>query len=76
MKRLIYRSKNRGCKEMDIILGNYAGGGINALKNNELELYSELLEEPDNDIWDWISGKTPTPAKYTGLLGKIKNDAE
>ncbi len=75
MKRLIYRSKNRGCKEMDIVLGNYAKAGINSLNASELELYSELLEEADNDIWDWVSGKVVTPSKYAGLIGKIQNDA-
>ena len=75
MKRLIYRSKNRGCKEMDIVLGNYAKGGINSLNPRELELYSNLLEEADNDIWDWVSGKIPPPSEYAGLINKIQNDA-
>ena len=70
-KRMIYRSKNRGCKEMDIVLGNFAAGGINLLNANELNLYSNLLEEADNDIWDWISSKEQTPEKYSDLIRKI-----
>lgn len=71
IKRLIYRSKNRGNKEMDIVLGGFAHGGINKLNNNELALYSNLLEESDNDLWDWFTGRMEVPQEYSELIKKI-----
>lgn len=73
LKKLIYRSKNRGCKEMDIALGNFAVNGISSLNNNELQVYEQLLEEPDNDIWNWLVGAAEIPQGYEGLIQKIKN---
>ena len=71
LKRLIYRSKNPGNKEMDFVLGYFAHEGINSLNNSELKLYSNLLEESDNDLWDWITGRMEAPQEYSGLIKKI-----
>lgn len=71
IKRLIYRSKNRGNKEMDIVLGGFATQGITALNGAELALYSNLLEESDNDLWDWFTGRMEAPEEYEGLIKKI-----
>ena len=73
LKKLIYRSKHRGNKEMDIMLGNFAINGINTLQNNELEVYSKLLDESDNDIWDWAAGVQPVPDVYADVIKKVVN---
>ncbi|MCC8427604.1 succinate dehydrogenase assembly factor 2 [Reyranella aquatilis] len=61
-KRLLYRSTYRGNKENDILLGQFARAHIDEFGAAELDQYERLLEVGDNDIYDWVSGKTAVPA--------------
>ncbi len=73
IKRLRYRSWHRGCKETDLILGQFSESGLDRLDPPLLQVYERLLDEDDADIWDWISGKTPPPAQYAVLLELLKS---
>lgn len=72
LKRAWYRSKNRGCKETDILLGRFADSHIEALSEEDLAGYERFLEESDSDIYAWITGKVEFPPEYAGLAGKLK----
>ena len=61
LKRLRYRSWHRGCKETDIILGNFADDRLETLELPLLDVYERLLDEDDANIWDWITGKSLKP---------------
>ncbi len=60
-KKLLYRSCNRGCKENDLILGNFVVNNINNLTTHELHLLYNFLDEQDNDIFKWITGQQIIP---------------
>ena len=62
-KRLLYRSVYRGNKENDILLGQFARAHIGEFGAAELDQYELLLQVGDNDIYDWVSGKSPVPAE-------------
>ena len=62
-KRLLYRSVYRGNKENDILLGQFARAHIAEFSAAELDQYERLLQAGDNDIYDWVSGKSPVPAE-------------
>jgi succinate dehydrogenase flavin-adding protein (antitoxin of CptAB toxin-antitoxin module) len=47
-------SSHRGCKEMDVILGNFAEKHLNDLSEDQLEIYERLLNESDQDIYDGL----------------------
>ena len=74
IKRLRYRSWHRGCKETDLILGQFSETGLAALAPALLDTYEALLEEDDADIWNWIIGKD-VPQRYAGLLEVMKSTA-
>ncbi len=61
-KRLIFRSGHRGTKEMDLIMGSFAAKYVPGFSEEELGLYEEILEFPDPDLYNWITGKEETPA--------------
>jgi antitoxin CptB len=68
-KRLLYRSVYRGNKENDILLGQFARAHIGEFGAAELDQYELLLQVGDNDIYDWIAGKTaPPPEADTPVL--------
>lgn len=74
LKRLRYRSWHRGCKETDIILGNFADDRLKSLNPELLDIYEQLLDEDDANIWNWISGKsTPEKSEYEPLIELFKD---
>lgn len=74
LKRLHMRSIRRGIKEMDIILGGFAAQHLPDLGAAQLDEYELLLEENDHDLYLWVSGQLPTPAKYLDLITRIAAD--
>ena len=74
IRRLRYRSWHRGCKETDIILGNFADAKLDKLSSVELDIYEQLLEEDDSDIWSWVNGNTtPENSKYLPFINIFKS---
>ena len=71
-KRLLYRSVYRGNKENDILLGQFARAHIAEFDAVELDQYERLLSAGDNDIYDWVSGRSAVPADAdTPVLRKL-----
>ena len=74
IKQLMYRSRNRGCKETDVLLGRFAIRELAGLSAPELDEYERLIEESDADIFAWLTGKLATPDQYLGgVIDKIRN---
>lgn len=73
--RLRLRSMRRGIREMDLILQDFATRELARLEPSELDAYEALLEEPDPDIFAWITGAAPTPARHNALLTRVRAGA-
>ena len=76
IKRLAMRSMRRGIKEMDLILSAFAGAQLRQLDSAGLDLYDQLLEENDHDLYAWINGQVVAPGHYAGLIGQISAMAQ
>lgn len=73
LKRLIYRSVHRGCKETDLIFAQFAAQRLAQLPEPQLDIYERLLEEADADIWLWIVGShTPPDEAYAPLIAQLR----
>jgi antitoxin CptB len=66
-KKLIYRSRHRGTKEMDIIMGKFADAFIPSCDDVMLNAYEILLDEQDPDLYNWIVGLTPVTIDNVAL---------
>jgi antitoxin CptB len=55
-KRALYRANHRGTKELDLILGRYAGERLPGMDEAALAAFEEFLALPDTDIDLWIRG--------------------
>jgi len=64
-KRLLFRSWHRGTREADLILGSFAEANLGRFDEGRLDRYEALLECPDADLFDWITGRTPPPPDTT-----------
>ena len=65
-KRLLFRCQHCGMKENDILLGGFAAIHVNDLSDGQVERLEALLDENDNDIYNWITGKEPVPKAHDG----------
>lgn len=73
-KKLLYRSKNRGCRETDLILGKFAENFLDEMDNNELKDFEKILEENDSDIYKWLGYKKAAPSYINSkIMQKLLN---
>ena len=73
-RRLLFRSWHRGIREMDIVYGRFADANIAGLSDAELDDYERLLELPDQQVFEWVSGAQMLPAGYDTALFKRLRD--
>ena len=60
-KRLLFRSWHRGTRELDLLLGGFAERYLSTFSTNQLEVYEQLLEFSDLDIYRWITEVKSVP---------------
>ncbi|HXF89220.1 MAG TPA: succinate dehydrogenase assembly factor 2 [Xanthobacteraceae bacterium] len=72
-RRLLYRSWHRGTREMDLILGRFADAHIADLAEQELDDYERLLEVPDAELFNWLTGASPVTQQCdTALFRRLR----
>ncbi|BCW89243.1 hypothetical protein sos41_24000 [Alphaproteobacteria bacterium SO-S41] len=64
LKRVLYRAHHRGFKEADLLIGSFADAHLAALSPDQLTAFELLLEEQDQDIYEWWQGKAPVPPEH------------
>ncbi|PZO81193.1 MAG: hypothetical protein DI626_11035, partial [Micavibrio aeruginosavorus] len=47
---------------LHLIMGTFAEANVPQMNAAELDLYDEILQTPDPDVYDWVSGQKPVPA--------------
>jgi antitoxin CptB len=67
LKRLNYRAWRRGFREADLILGPFADTYLPEFSPAQVDAFEALLDQPDQDIYDWIKG-APAPAEFEGEI--------
>lgn len=76
IKRLKMRSMRRGIKEMDVILMAYSQAHLDDMSDANLDLYDQMLEENDHDLFLWVSGQQATPDEYLDLITQVAASRE
>ena len=72
IKKLLYKSSYRGCKETDLILGNFAKTYLNKMSDSQLAEFADILYMPDTDFYDYYTNKKPVPKdKNTSIMKKL-----
>lgn len=71
LKRLGMRSMRRGIKEMDILLVRFCDAQLAGLSPQELDAYEALLDENDQDLYQWVSGQAPAPAEHADMIARV-----
>lgn len=72
-KMLKFRAWRRGFREIDLILGGFADASLAEMNAGDLAAFEALLDAPDQEVYDWITGAAPAPAAHdTSLLARIR----
>lgn len=62
--RVRFRAWRRGFREADLILGPFADRHARAMTEGDLERFEDLLDQPDPDLYAWITGAAPVPPAF------------
>jgi antitoxin CptB len=72
-KRLLFRARRRGFKEVDLIFGTFAEAELDAMNDDELDQFEALLAAPDREVYEWLRGHVPAPGEFdTPLFHRMK----
>lgn len=67
-RRALYRAWHRGLKEMDLILGRFTDAEIGTMSGPEFDDFERLLEMPDVDLYDWVTGRNEVPPEFDTVI--------
>ncbi|KAJ8600019.1 hypothetical protein CTAYLR_001866 [Chrysophaeum taylorii] len=72
-KRLVYRSKQRGWLEVDLLLGSFATEHVPGLTPEEVDQYEAILNCETIDIFNFVTAKDPVPPSLdTPVMAKLQ----
>jgi antitoxin CptB len=73
-RRLLFRCRHRGIREMDLLLGGFADAQLTTLSEGDLAELEHWLEIPDQQIFAWVNGMEAAPANYdTALFRRLRD---
>ena len=72
-RRLMFRATHRGTHENDLMIGGFVRANLGGLGADDLDALEALLEQPDTDLADWLTGRRPIPeSAATPMLLRIR----
>jgi antitoxin CptB len=63
-RRLLFRASHRGTKEADILVGGFVAARIGGFSGAELDVLEAIMDLPDPELADWLTGRLPIPAAH------------
>uniref|UniRef100_A0A7S0R4C6 Succinate dehydrogenase assembly factor 2, mitochondrial n=1 Tax=Chlamydomonas leiostraca TaxID=1034604 RepID=A0A7S0R4C6_9CHLO len=75
--KLLYRSKQRGFLELDLLVGLWAEQNIPQMDLPMLDHMTVLLDQENPDLFKWLTGQLPAPehmlknSAYVALRGHV-----
>jgi antitoxin CptB len=72
-RRLLFRATHRGTYENDLLIGGFVRDNLDALTEADIDALEALLERPDPDLADWLTGRRPiAPEDASPMLLRIR----
>ena len=60
-KRLAFRARHRGMKELDLLIGGFAERHLESLDAAQLDRFEALLEVPEPQLYAWLFAGADAP---------------
>jgi len=75
-RRLLFRATHRGTHETDLLVGGFVASRIHALTAAEIDALELVMELPDTDLADWLTGRLPIPDEVASpMLLRLRDAA-
>ena len=74
-RRIRFRATHRGTHETDLLVGGYVVPRLPGMTPDELDAIEAVMDLPDADLADWLSGRRPIPPDHDGPLLRAMRDA-
>ena len=72
-RRLLFRATHRGTYENDLLIGGFVRDNLDALTEADIDALEALMERPDPDLADWLTGRRPiAPEDAAPMLLRIR----
>jgi antitoxin CptB len=73
-RRLLFRATHRGTFENDLMIGGFVRAHLESLTEADLDALETLMEMPDTDLAEWLTGREPIPPKEdTPMLRRMRD---
>mmetsp|Transcript_27487 Transcript_27487/g.77757 ORF Transcript_27487/g.77757 Transcript_27487/m.77757 type:complete len:112 (+) Transcript_27487:703-1038(+) len=69
---MLYRAKQRGFLELDLLMGKYAEKNIRSMSDEHLLAFNDLLLEENPDLFQWLTGQIDPPEEITSNIAYKK----
>jgi antitoxin CptB len=60
-RRILFRATHRGTQETDLLVGGFVAPRLADFTDAELDAIEAVMELPDVDLADWLTGRLPIP---------------
>ena len=67
-RRLLFRATHRGTHETDLLIGGFVAARIHDLTDAEITALEDVMELPDPDLADWLTGRLPVPDEFASPM--------
>jgi antitoxin CptB len=71
-RRLLFRATHRGTHENDLMIGGFVRAHLAAFGAEDFDALEALLDLPDTDLADWLTGRRPIPEDVPSMLRRIR----
>ncbi|MGA3398249.1 MAG: succinate dehydrogenase assembly factor 2 [Acetobacteraceae bacterium] len=71
-RRLLFRATHRGTYENDVMIGGFVRDRLATFDAAALDDLEALLELPDPQLADWLTGRQPMPLDAAPMLLRIR----
>ncbi len=58
---MLFRATHRGTHENDLLVGGFVAPRVAAMSEAELGAVEAVLDLPDPELADWLTGRAPVP---------------
>ena len=76
IRRLRFRSRQRGLKETCELLGNYACHSLDRSDEAGMDDFELILMQPDHEILSWVLELTCPPGNLAGIVDALRSAME
>jgi antitoxin CptB len=74
-RRLLFRANHRGTRENDILVGGFVSARIAAFTDADIDALEAIMDLPDPQLADWLTGRAPIPAEHDAPLLRAMREA-